>query len=87
MTLTIRDAEIEELAERLRAATNAGSVEEAVRRALESQLMLHGPEPTPKTPEERRAAIDALRAWVNAPGGTGKTFDMKSFSDELWGEP
>lgn len=86
MTLTIRDEEIESMAERLRAATNAGSVEDVVRQALENEMAKYQAEPKPKTLEERRAFLKAFRAELAATAHRNASFDMKRFSDELWGE-
>lgn len=86
MTLTIRDDEIETMAEQLKAATNAASVEDVVRQALREALAKTEAEPRPKTPEEKGAFLDALRARLKAEGHKRVPFDMKSFSDELWGD-
>lgn len=86
MTLTIHDDEIETMAEQLRAATNAGSSEDAIRAALREALLRSAAEPAPKTPEEIRAVIRAARQRAIAEGRNKVPFDMKSFSDELWGD-
>ena len=86
MTLTIRDKEIESMAERLRAATNAASVEDVVRRALRNEMLREESQPAPKTPEEIRAVIQEARKRAIREGRNMVPFDMKSFSDELWGD-
>jgi hypothetical protein len=86
MTLTIRDEEIESMAERLRAATNAGSVEDVVRQALQNEMAKYQAEPKLKTEGEIRAVIQAARQRAIAEGRNKVRFDMKAFSDELWGD-
>ena len=86
MTLTIRDKEIESMAERLRAATNAASVEDVVRRALRNELAKTEAEPMAVSVEDRRACLKAFRADLAANAQRNAPFDMKAFSDELWGD-
>jgi antitoxin VapB len=80
MALFIRDPEVDALAEELRKLTRAKTKTEAVRRALQAQLA-----------EKRRALplTDRLarsRALADAMGPSDPGFDMKTFTDEMWGE-
>jgi antitoxin VapB len=80
MALFIRDAEVEALAEEVRKLTKAKTKTEAVRRALQVQLA-----------EARRALpfrdrLARSKALADAMGPTDPAFDMKIYTDEMWGE-
>jgi len=81
MALFIRDAEVDALAEEVRKLTKAKTKTEAIRRALEAQLV-----------EARRALplkdrLARSKALADAMGPGDPAFDMKAYTDEMWGEP
>jgi antitoxin VapB len=80
MALFIRDAEVDALAEEMRRLTNAKTKTEAVRRALQAQLA----ETRKALPARSRLA--RAKALADALGPSDPGFDMKGFSDELWGD-
>ena len=76
----IRDAEVDALAEEFRKLTKAKTKTEAVRRALKAQLA-----------EARRAApledrLARAKALADAMGPGNPDFDMKAYTDEMWGD-
>jgi antitoxin VapB len=80
MALFIRDAEVDALAEEVRKLTKAKTKTEAVRRALKTQLA-----------EARRAApledrLARARALADAMGPGDPDFDMKVYTDAMWGD-
>jgi antitoxin VapB len=80
MALFIRDAEVDALAEEVRKLTKARTKTEAVRRALQAQLA-----------QVRRALpvrerLVRSKALADAMGPSDPTFDMKAYTDEMWGE-
>lgn len=80
MALFIRDPNVDALAEEVRRLTKAKTKTEAVRRALEAQLA-----------EARRALplrdrLARSKALADAMGGSDPDFDMKAFTDSLWGD-
>jgi len=80
MALFIRDAEVDALAEEVRRLTKARTKTEAVRRALKAQLE-----------QVRRGAplegrLKRAKALADAMGGSDPAFDMKAYTDELWGD-
>ncbi len=79
MALIIRNPEVDALAEEVRRLTKAKTKTEAVRRALEAQLA-----------QARRAAplkdrLARSKALADAPGPSDPGFDMKAYTDEMWG--
>jgi antitoxin VapB len=80
MALFIRDDEVDALATELQKATRAATKKEAVRIALKNEL----------TRTKRRNRFDArfLRAMAlaDAMGPSDPNFDMKRFTDEMWGD-
>jgi antitoxin VapB len=80
MALFIRDAEVNALAEEVRKLTKAKTKTEAVRRALEAQLG----EVRRKRPLNQRLARS--KALADAMGRSDPAFDMKAYTDEMWGE-
>ncbi len=80
MALFIRDAEVDALAEEVRKLTNAKTKTEAVRCALQAQL-LNARHALPL--QERLARSKAL---ADAMGRSNPAFDMKTFTDEMWDE-
>lgn len=81
MALFIRDPEVDALAEEVRKITKARTKTEAVRRALQAQLA-----------EARRAMplrerLARSKALADAMGPGDPAFDMKRFTDRMWGEP
>ncbi|MEQ8346364.1 MAG: type II toxin-antitoxin system VapB family antitoxin [Sneathiellaceae bacterium] len=80
MALFIRDPEVDALAEELRRLTKARSKTEAVRRALQERVAeLRQARPLAARLTRSKALADAM--------GTGdSTFDMKSYTDEMWGD-
>lgn len=80
MALFIRDAEVDALAEEVRRLTKARTKTEAVRRALQAQLA-----------ETRRALplrerLARSKALADAMGTSDPDFDMKTYTDEMWGD-
>jgi antitoxin VapB len=80
MALFIRDAEVEALADEVRKITKAKTKTEAVRRALKAHLA----EARRLTPLRERMARS--KALADAIGPSDRAFDMKAYSDEMWGE-
>ncbi|BBK33849.1 antitoxin VapB [Stella humosa] len=79
MALFIRDAEVDALAEELRRLTKVKTKTEAVRQALLIQLE-----------RARRASpigdrLARSKALADAMGPSDPTFDMKAYTDEMWG--
>jgi antitoxin VapB len=80
MALFIRDAEVDALAEEVRKLTKAKTKTEAVRLALRAQLAAtHRALPL----RERLARSKALAA---AMGPGDPSFDMKAYTNEMWGD-
>jgi len=80
MALFIRDAEVDALAEEVRRLTKAPTKTEAVRRALQAQLAAA----RQKLPARDRMARS--KAMADAIGANDPSFDMKAYTDELWGD-
>jgi antitoxin VapB len=78
MPLYIKDPKIAEMAEELRALTNATSKTEAVWKALERAIQQARRELL--APELERAVAIARQI-----GRHDDHFDQKTFSDEMWG--
>lgn len=80
MPLFIREAEVDALAEEVRKLTKARTKTEAVRQALQNE------------PARARKALPAkdrlARAKILADvmGRSDPSFDMKSFTHEMWGD-
>ncbi|MGO4833862.1 type II toxin-antitoxin system VapB family antitoxin [Rhizobiaceae sp. 2RAB30] len=80
MALFIRDAEVDALAEEVRRLTRAPTKTEAVRQALRDQLArARGALPL-------RDRLARSKALADAMGGGDPSFDMKRFTDEMWGD-
>lgn len=80
MALYIRDPEVDALAEEVRRLTRAKTKTEAVRDALEARLaQARSAAPGPARFARSLAMADAL-------GPGDPEFDMKAFTDELWGD-
>jgi antitoxin VapB len=79
MPLFIRNDDVDALATKLQAATRTKTKTEAVRLALEHELQ----RVREKLPASERAAASIAIARTMGPGGG--TFDMKAFTDEMWG--
>jgi len=79
MPLYIRNNDVDALAAKVQAATGARTKTEAVRRALEHELARIA---AAKTFDERNAD---LLAKADAFGRRDPDFDMKAFTDEMWG--
>ncbi|TKT77333.1 type II toxin-antitoxin system VapB family antitoxin [Aquamicrobium sp. LC103] len=80
MALFIRDAEVDALAEEARKLTKARTKTEAVRRALQAQIA----EARRALPLRKRLARS--KALADAMGPHAPDFDMKSYTDEMWGD-
>jgi antitoxin VapB len=80
MPLFIRDDEVDALATKLQAVTKTKTKTEAVRLALEHELQ----RVREKQPASERAA--ASIAIARTMGPSGGSFDMKAFTDEMWGD-
>ena len=80
MALYIRDDEVDVLARQVQSVINAPSKTEAVRTALRNELERAR---DALSLEER---IKRLQDEVKAMGPDDPNFDMKKFTDELWGD-
>lgn len=78
MSLYVRDDDVRQLAERLKEASGAKTVTEAVRMALRHELERVGD----SLPMDAR--LDKALSLADAMGPTDPTFDEKRFSDNLW---
>ncbi|ODN70505.1 type II toxin-antitoxin system VapB family antitoxin [Methylobrevis pamukkalensis] len=79
MALYIRDQTVDDLATELQRLTRAKTKTEAVRRALEKEIALVKQAP----PLADKVATALARA--DALGASDPSFDMKTFTDEMWG--
>jgi antitoxin VapB len=80
MPLYIRDQAVDQLADRVQKATGARTKTDAVRIALEHEL---DRATARMTFDERNAKVMAM---ADALGATDPKFDMKAFTDEMWGK-
>jgi antitoxin VapB len=80
MALFIRDAEVDALAEEVRKLTKTRTKTEAVRQALRTQLA----QARRTVPVNERLARS--KALADAMGPSDPAFDMKAYTDEMWGE-
>ena len=80
MALFIRDAEVDALAEEVRRATHARTKTEAVKQALRAQFA------AAKATLPLRERLEQAKALADAMGPGKPDFDMKRYSDEMWGE-
>jgi antitoxin VapB len=80
MPLHIRDADVDALATELQALVGARTKTEAVRRALKHEI--------DRTRDNipLRARLEAAVVKARAMGPGRADFDMKRFTDEMWGE-
>ncbi|MGB3312811.1 MAG: type II toxin-antitoxin system VapB family antitoxin [Albidovulum sp.] len=80
MPLYIRDDAVAQLAVRLMHMTGAENKTEAVRRALLAQIeAVQNRKPLLERIEEIRAEADTI-------GAVDPGFDMKAFTDQMWGD-
>lgn len=80
MALFIRDDAVDSLASEVQKALKTPTKKEAVRRALQNEL---------QRARQNRPLIDVvteLQARVAALGPGDPNFDMKRFTDEMWGD-
>ena len=80
MALFIRDPEVDALAEEVRKLTKARTKTEAVRQALRLQLV------QARQALPVRDRLIRSKALADAMGPSDPTFDMKAYTDALWGE-
>jgi antitoxin VapB len=80
MPLYIRDDEVDALAVELQRLTGARNKTEAVRAALRREIA----EARARVPLRRR--LERAKGLARAVGTRDDTFDMKAFTDEMWGE-
>jgi len=80
MALFIRDSEVDALAEEIRRLTKAASKTEAVRQALQAQLA------SVRQTLPARDRLARSKAMADAMGANDPNFDMKAYTDELWGD-
>ena len=80
MALFIRDDEVDALATELQKVTKAVTKKEAVRLALRNEL--------DRTQRSRKllTVVAELQKKVTALGPSDPDFDMKRFTDEMWGD-
>jgi antitoxin VapB len=79
MALFIRDPEVAGLVAEIQKLTKAPTKTEAVRRALQNELA------RTRKALPLRDRLDRARRLADAMGPSDPTFDMKRFSDEMWG--
>lgn len=81
MPLYIRDDEVDQLAQQLAVMTNARSKTDAVRKALRDAV---------ETLTEQKPLLERIApalALADAIGGPNDPdFDMKAYTDEMWGD-
>jgi antitoxin VapB len=80
MPLFIRDAEVDALAEEVQKLTKSRTKTDAVRRALQNELA----RTRRALPLSQRLA--RAQALADAMGPNDPSFNMKSFTDEMWGD-
>lgn len=80
MALFIRDSEVDALAEEVRRITKAKTKTEAVRHALQAQLV------AARRALPLRDRLARSRALADAMGPGNPDFDMKAYTDEMWGD-
>ncbi len=80
MALFIRDPEVDALAEEVRKLTKAKTKTDAVRRALQAQLA------AARRALPLRDRLARSRALADAMGPGDPAFDMKAYTDEMWGD-
>ncbi|MGO1080673.1 type II toxin-antitoxin system VapB family antitoxin [Inquilinus sp. CA228] len=80
MALFIRDAEVDALAEEVRRITKAKTKTEAVRQALRALLV------AARRALPLRDRLARSRALADAMGPGDPAFDMKAYTDEMWGD-
>ncbi|TJW06510.1 MAG: histidinol dehydrogenase [Mesorhizobium sp.] len=80
MPLYVRDDDVDALAVELQKLTKARSKTEAVRLALEHEIARH------RASVPLRERIAKLQERAAAIGLPHPNFDMKKFTDEMWGD-
>ena len=80
MALFIRDPEVDALAEEVRRLTKARTKTDAVRQALQAQLA------AARRALPLRDRLARSRALADAMGPGDPAFDMKAYTDEMWGD-
>ncbi|WP_404406725.1 type II toxin-antitoxin system VapB family antitoxin [Pelagibacterium halotolerans] len=79
MPLYVRDDEVDALAVELQKLTKARNKTEAVRQALKHEIG------RAKADIPLRERLEAAKAIVRNIGPTDPDFDMKAYTDEMWG--
>jgi antitoxin VapB len=79
MPLFIRDPEVDALALEVQKATQAPTKTEAVRRALQHELERS------RQAQPLRDRLSKAKALADAMGAGDPGFDMKKYTDEMWG--
>lgn len=80
MALFIRDAEVDALAAQIQRLTKARTKTEAVRQALRHELT------RTRKALPLRERLDRAKTLADAIGLNDTSFDMKRFTDEMWGD-
>jgi len=80
MALYIRDVEVDALAAEVQKMTKAPTKTEAVRRALQRELALA------RKALPLRERLGRAKALADAMGPSNSGFDMKAFTDKMWGD-
>lgn len=80
MPLFIRDAEVDALAEEVQKLTKARTKTDAVRRALQNELA------RTRKALPLRQRLARAQALADAMGPSDPSFNMKSYTDEMWGD-
>jgi antitoxin VapB len=78
--LFIRDAEVDALAEEVQKLTKARTKTEAVRQALQNELV------RTRKNLPLRDRLARAKTLADAMGRNDPTFNMKAFTDEMWGD-
>lgn len=80
MPLFIRDPEVDALASEIQKLTKAPTKTEAVRRALRHELERN------RQAQPLRDRLAKAKALADAMGPGDPHFDMKKYTDEMWGD-
>ncbi|MET3855439.1 type II toxin-antitoxin system VapB family antitoxin [Rhizobium sp. OAE497] len=80
MALYIRDPEVDEMATELQRLTNAATKTDTVKAALQHELV----RARRKVPVHTR--LEHAKSLADAMGSNDPAFDLKKFSDEMWGD-
>ena len=80
MAFYVKDEDVDRLAEEVQAASGAKTKTEAVRIALQQAL------DRPDNKKDLRMKLEGLQAEVRRISNPDPKFDMKSYTDMMWGD-